>query len=194
LVGGFLQPFTTDQDRTMTSPLRFAALALCALTSAASAQSADSPLADAFREVASRQAKHLVAAAEVMPADKYAYKPTPAQMSFGEVIGHLAGGNDYFCSAIGGAQAPKRAELGKGASKDKLVARLKETFQFCDTALAKVDDTKLDAKLPFFGEKEVSRAMMMLATVEDWGDHYSQLANYLRLNHLLPPTAKPKKA
>jgi hypothetical protein len=74
------------------------------------------------------------------------------------------------------------------------VARLKETFQFCDTALAKLDDSKLDAKLPFFGQKEISRAAMILATAEDWGDHYSQLANYLRLNNLLPPTAKPKKA
>jgi hypothetical protein len=176
----------------MKRSLRVAALIACSLPSAALAQGA--PVADAFREMASRQARNLVAAAEVMPADKYGYKPTPAQMSFAAVIGHLAGGNDYFCSALAGVAAPKRAELGKDAGKDKLVARLKETFQFCDTALAKLDDSKLDAKLPFFGQQEISRAAMILATTEDWGDHYSQLANYLRLNNLLPPTAKPKKA
>ena len=33
----------------------------------------------------------------------------------------------------------------------------------------------------------------MFVTVEDWADHYSQLAIYLRLNGLLPPTAKGKK-
>ena len=93
-----------------------------------------------------RQARNLVAAAEEMPAAKYGYKPTPAQMSYGDIIGHLAEGNDYFCSSIGGVPAPKRAELAKRAAKDKLVARLKETFQFCETALAKVDDAKLDAK------------------------------------------------
>ena len=173
--------------------LPVAAFIICSLPPAALAQGG-APVADAFRELASREARNLVAAAEVMPADKYGYKPTPAQMSFGDVIGHLAGGNDYFCSTLAGIAAPKRPELGKEAGKDKLVARLKETFQFCDTALAKLDDSKLDAKVPFFGQKEISRAAMILAATEDWGDHYSQLANYLRLNNLLPPTAKPKKA
>ena len=177
----------------MPRALRCAALAACCLTTGAAAQSA-SPLADAFREMTSRQNRNLVAAAEEMPPGKYGFKPTPAQMSFGDVIGHLAQGNDYFCSNIGGVEAPKRPELAKGAGKDKLVARLKETFQFCDTALAKLDDTKLDAKLPWFGSKEISRGGMILATAEDWGDHYSQLANYLRLNGLLPPTAKKKQA
>ena len=176
----------------MSTPLSLAALATLCLTTTAGAQG--TPVADAFRETAGRQAKHLVAAAEEMPAAKYGYKPTAAQMSFGEVISHLSEGNDYFCSKIGGVEAPKREELAKEATKDKRVARLRETFDFCTTALAKVDDSKLAEKLPFFGNREVSRAAMMLATAEDWGDHYSQLANYLRLNGLLPPTAKKKQA
>jgi hypothetical protein len=32
--------------------------------------------------------------------------------------------------------------------------------------------------------------LAILAVVEEWGDQYSQLANYLRLNGLQPPTAK----
>jgi hypothetical protein len=114
-------------------------------------------------------------------------------MSFGDVIAHLAGGNDYLCSEIGGVEAPKRAEVKPSAGKEKLVSRLRETFEFCQTALAKVDDSKLDGKVPFFGEREVTRAEAMFATAEDWADHYSQLANYLRLNGLLPPTAKRKE-
>jgi hypothetical protein len=176
----------------MRTAIRLAALATVCLASAAAAQSA--PVADAFREMTGRQAKNLVAAAEEMPEGKYGYKPTPAQMSFGDVIDHLSEGNDYFCGEIGGVKAPKRTELAKGAGKTQKVARLKETFQFCDTALAKLDDSGLAAKLPFFGEREISRAAMMLAASEDWGDHYSQLANYLRLNGLLPPTAKKKQA
>ena len=150
------------------------------------------PVSGALRSIAERSGKNLVAAAEEMPADKYGFKPTPAQLSFGEVIAHLSGGNDYLCSKIGGVAAPKRADISKEAPKDQLVARLKETFQFCESALAKVDDSALTAKLPFFGEKEVTRAEMMFAAAEDWADHYSQLAIYLRLNGHLPPTAKPK--
>ena len=147
------------------------------------------PVSDALRSNATRAAKNLVAAAEEMPADKYGYKPTPSQMSVGDIVSHLSGGNDFLCSSISGVPAPKRAELAKSAAKDKLIGRLKETFQFCESALAKVDDSSLGAKVPWF-EGQITRAGAILAAVEDWGDHYSQLANYLRLNGLLPPTAK----
>jgi len=71
-----------------------------------------------------------------------------------------------------------------------LTARLRETFQFCDQALATLDDSKLSEQLPMFGGKTMPRAAVELLTVGDWADHYSQMANYLRLNNLLPPTAK----
>ena len=148
------------------------------------------PLADAFRADAKDQAKKLIAAAETMPADKYSFKPTPAQMSFGDIVAHLAGGNDYFCGTIAGVKAPERTKVDPTAKKETLVARLKETFQFCDEALATLDDSKLSEQLPFFGGKMMSRAALMLVTTGDWADHYSQSAIYLRLNGQLPPTAK----
>jgi hypothetical protein len=37
-----------------------------------------------------------------------------------------------------------------------------------------------------------SRAAVMTITTGDWADHYSQVAIYLRLNGVLPPTAKDK--
>ncbi len=159
----------------------------------AAAQSSSAPVADALRSLTERNGRDLVAAAEEMPSGKYGYKPTPAQMSFGDVIAHLAGGNDYLCSTVAGVDAPKRAELKGAAGKTKLVPALKESFQFCESTLAKVDDSKLDEQLPWFGGRKLSRAGVILATAQDWADHYSQLANYLRLNGLLPPTAKRKE-
>jgi uncharacterized damage-inducible protein DinB len=173
----------------MKASLQLTALAVCCLTATAAAQ-AGSPVSDAFRATEQRHAKNLVAALEEMPAGKYGFKPTPAQMSVADVAGHLAEGNDYLCSAISGEAAPKRAELPKGASKEALMARLKETFQFCETALAKVNDSDLSGEVPFFGGRKVTRAQAMFVTAEDWADHYSQMATYLRLNGLLPPTAK----
>ena len=173
--------------------LELVALAMFSLASRATAQDPATPVSDALRSIAAQSGKNLVAAAEEMPAGKYGFKPTAAQMSFGKVIEHLSGGNDFLCSRIGGVEAPKRSEITEAAGKDKLVARLKETFQFCETALAKATDTNLNAKVPFFGHREVSRAEAMFAAAEDWADHYSQLANYLRLNNLLPPTARGKQ-
>lgn len=177
----------------MTTPAPLIAFALCCLTVPAAAQAPGSPVADALRSSAETNGRNLVAAAEVMPGDKYGYKPTPAQMSFGDVVGHLIQGNDFLCSKISGAAAPKRAELAKGAAKAQLVARLRETFEFCQSTLATVDDSKLATKVQFFGDQQVTRAKAMFVTAEDWADHYGQLANYLRLNGLLPPTAKKKE-
>ncbi len=153
-----------------------------------------SPVAEAFRDYAKHSGDHLMAAADEMPADKYSYKPTPAQMTFGEIVAHLSEGNDYFCGEIGGMKAPARAKVAATDGKDKLVAQLKETFAFCDQALASVDDSKLGEQLPFFGGKTRSRAFIMMITTGDWADHYSQSAIYLRLNGLLPPTAKKPAA
>jgi predicted HAD superfamily phosphohydrolase len=173
----------------MRSRSYLAAITLALLPSLAAAQGV---VAEAFRNVARDEGKNLTAAAEVMPTDKYSYKPTPKQMSFGEIIAHLAQGNDFLCGSIGGTKAPERSKVTPTASKDALVARLKETFQFCDQALANLDDSKLGEQLPMFGGKTMSRAAVEMVTVGDWADHYSQIANYLRLNGLLPPTAMKK--
>jgi uncharacterized damage-inducible protein DinB len=177
----------------MNTSLRLLPVALCCLTAMAQAQDRATPVSDALRTVSQRSATNLIAAAEEMPARKYGFKPTPAQMSVGDIVAHLSGGNDFLCSSISGVAAPKRSEITGTAPKARLVSRLRESFQFCESALAKVDDSALEEQVPWFGDRQMSRAGVMFAAAEDWSDHYSQLANYLRLNKLLPPTAKQKE-
>jgi len=170
--------------------MRFSAIsAAAALTFLPAIAIAQNPVASAFRDNEAEAKKNLVAAFEDIPVAKYSYKPTKAQMSVADIAGHLAQGNDYLCGAIAGTKAPTRTKLAPAAGKAALVARLKETFAFCDEALAKLDDSKLSEEMPFFGRK-MSRAGFIIETATDWADHYSQLANYMRLNGMLPPTAK----
>jgi hypothetical protein len=178
---------------TMNAPIQLVALAAWSITATGMAQDPVTPVSDALRSAAGRAGSNFIAAAEEMPAGKYGFKPTPAQMSFGDVIAHMSAGNDALCSSIGGLAAPKRSDVGVGASKVRLVARLRETFQFCQSALAKVNDARLGEKVPYFGNRELSRAEVMVAAAEEWAGHYSQLAVYLRLNGLLPPTAKRRQ-
>ncbi|MDQ6888133.1 MAG: DinB family protein [Gemmatimonadota bacterium] len=172
--------------------LSAATVAVALLPGLGAAQQA-APVAQAFRDNAQDVGKNLMAAADEMPAKKYGFKPTKAQMSFGDIVVHLAQGNDYLCSSIGGAKPPTRTKISASDKKDALVARLRETFKFCDESLAQVDDSKLGEQLPFFGGRTMSRAGVMTVTTGDWADHYSQAAIYLRLNGLLPPTAKKKE-
>jgi uncharacterized damage-inducible protein DinB len=174
----------------MNVRLTVTTLALLAVPALAGAQQS-APVAAAFRDYASSAGKNLIAAAEAMPADKYTFKPTPAQMSFADIMVHLAQGNDYLCGVISGAKAPKRAPVAASASKDALLARLKETFAFCDQSLASLDDANLSHTTNKFGNDR-SLAEIEIITVGDWADHYSQFANYMRINGLVPPTAKKK--
>ena len=171
-------------------------LASLLLLQAAAAQPAapsTAPVADALRAMTQRYSRVLVAAAEAMPADKYKYRPTPAQMSFADIQVHLANeGNDLLCGKAAGVAVPQRTPMDTTMSKDQLVARLKETFAFCETAFAQLDDSKLSEPVQLFGPNPFSRATAILITVGDWADHYSQEAIYLRLNGILPPTARPR--
>ena len=80
--------------------------------------------------------------------------------------------------------------------KDSLVAKLKASLKFCDDAFAQLDDAKLaePITLTFGGQSQQRpRASMVLGHALDMADHYSQLANYMRLNNILPPTALPRQ-
>ena len=168
--------------------------ALLLLAASAAAQStpaqASSPVSTALRDILPGRQKNTVAAVEAMPADKFSYKPTADQMTFGQLVVHMAETNYLLCGKAAAAPAPKVDE-GKGTdSKDKLVAALKASFDFCSGALEKMDDSKLAETTEGFGGKQVTRAWFSLVLAGAWADHYAEAAMYLRLNGVLPPTAK----
>ena len=152
------------------------------------------PVTSVAKQILPRQQKNLVAAVEAMPADKFGYKPTEQQITFGHLVLHIIESNNYLCSHIGDLPEVKPpAPLKDSDGKDKLVAALQASFDFCSTALGKVDDSKLGDEVELFGGRKGSRAFALIALTNDWADHYSSAAMYLRLNGLLPPTAQAKK-
>jgi DinB superfamily len=155
---------------------------------------AQNPVMDSVRQIMQRQQKNLVGAAEEMPADKYSFRPTSQQMTFGTLIMHVAESNTFLCSRIAGAEEPKqeKAKLNPTDPKDKLVSALKSSFDFCSSNLTKVNDSALSAKVKLWGGREMPKAGAAIGLTDDWADHYSMAAMYLRLNGLLPPSAKKK--
>src|SRR5439155_19431206 len=127
-------PFTGESR--MRSTLGTMLLAVCALPTVIAAQN---PVSNGIRALAQRQTKNIVDAAEEMPADKYGYKPTPAQMSFGDGVAHLIKeGNNYLCSAASGMKQPEADKFAGTDPKDKLAAGRKEAFKFGETAVSLV--------------------------------------------------------
>jgi DinB superfamily len=151
---------------------------------------AQNPVSSGLRDILPGREKNTVAAVEAMPADKFGYKPTPDQVSFGHLVGHMVGSNYMFCSKAAGVEAPKTAEVKETDSKDTLVTALKSSFAFCSEALGKMEDAKLGETTEGFGGKQVTRAWFALVLASSWADHYAETAMYLRLNGVAPPTAK----
>ncbi|HXW89778.1 MAG TPA: DinB family protein [Terriglobales bacterium] len=150
------------------------------------------PVSDVAREILPRQQKNLIAAAEAMPAEKYDFKPTPEQMSFARLVIHIAESNDHLCAKISDTPEPQSTEAKESDAKDALVSRLKASFDFCSSSLAKLEDAKLGDTVDLFGGRQGPKALALFALTNDWADHYSAAAMYLRLNGILPPTAKKK--
>lgn len=148
------------------------------------------PVSGAVKVQLPRFSKNMVAAAEAMPAEKFNFKPTPEMNSFAHLVMHIAQSNNGLCSKISDTPPPE-VKLADTDPKDKLVAGLKASFDYCASALDKVDDSKLGDQMMLFGNRPFSRAAVLIILSDDWYDHYGAQATYLRLNGILPPTAQP---
>jgi hypothetical protein len=201
-----LSSFTDPSFATFPGEhMRISSLAIITLalpvTLAAQQQQAN-PITTAFRGRTMGLQRILAQAFDSIPESKFSYKPTPAQLSIGFIAQHLASDNYFFCNNFGAMKATLTAEDTTTADsikatwpKDKLVAKLKESLTFCENAFAQLDDAKLaePVTMSFRGQsRSTPRATMVLGHALDMADHYSQLANYMRLNNILPPTALPR--
>jgi hypothetical protein len=161
------------------------------------------PVTTVFRGRTMAQQRNLAQAFDSIPASLFNYKPTPAQQTIGYIAQHLATDNYFFCNNFGAMKATVAAEDTTTADsvkaqwpKDKLVEKLKASFKFCEDAFAQLNDAVLGDQMTmtFRGQSRPTvRAQMVLGHVVDMADHYSQLANYMRLNNMLPPTALPRR-
>ena len=157
------------------------------------------PLTAMFRLRTVTYQRQLAQAFDSIPESKFGYKPTPAQLTIGYIAQHVAADSYFFCNTFGsmkatGAQTDSATADSVRAKwpKEQLVTKLKASFAFCAEALKQLDDAKLAEQVAVNPTRNVPRATMVLGHALDLGDHYSQLANYMRLNNLIPPTALPR--
>src|SRR5437763_6893435 len=105
-----------DMKRIMLSMLLLALSAVPAFS-----EQVKNPVTTVVRDMLTGRQKNIVAAAEEMPAEKYNYKPTPHQMTFGHLITHIVEANNMLRAKTGDVAEPEEAELKHTDHKDKLV-------------------------------------------------------------------------
>lgn len=181
---------------------RLASLLLSVPVILAAQQPPANPITTVFRGRTLGLQRTLAQAFDSIPESKFGYKPTPAQLTIGHIAQHLASDNYFFCNNFGALKAtvPEADMTTPDSVKAKwpkadLVSKLKDSFAFCEKAFEQLDDAKLADQITMGqppNTRQGTRASMVLGHAMDMADHYSQIANYMRLNGILPPTALPR--
>jgi uncharacterized damage-inducible protein DinB len=134
-----------------------------------------------------------VKAAQKMPEENYSFKPTPEVRSFGQLVGHLAEEQYFFCAlATGDTVAPKDFEKTK-TSKADLIAALQGGVEYCNQQFAKMTDAKGAELTKFMGFPMARMTILSLNTAHD-DEHYGNMVTYMRLKGLVPPTSEQQAA
>jgi len=130
--------------------------------------------------------RNLESSADVMPAEKFSYRLTDGQMTFGEWLIHSAQRNYADCAILKSETAPTVAGL---KTKDEITKALKDSFAFAEKAtetmttenafeeIAKIDGTNTRASITAF-------------SLAHTNDHYGQMVVYLRMNGIVPPASR----
>ena len=114
----------------------------------------------------------ILKSAEMVPADKYSYKPAPTVRTFGEQLGHIADGSNYFCGRAAGKKVQWSDAIAQGKTdKATVVPKLKEALDACTASHG-------------------TGALVML--IQNYGHanlHYGNMITYLRMLGLVPPSS-----
>jgi len=160
------------------------------------------PMTTVFRTRIIGLHRNIAQAFDSIPESKFSYKPTPVQLTIGFIAQHVASDSYLFCNNFGAMKGNVAAEDTTTADsvkarwpKEKLVSKLKAAFAFCQSAMGQLNDASLPETVTLtFGtqSQQRPRVAMVLGHALDLADHYSQLANYMRLNNMIPPSALPR--
>jgi uncharacterized damage-inducible protein DinB len=172
------------KQTTQALVLAAAALALTASTALAQA----TIHGDLMKDWAS-QKDTIVKIAGAMPEDKFGFKPTPAQRSYGEQVLHIAPVNVMLLGALGGKTPAPMINM-KATTKADIVKAAGDSFDY-GTAVVKEFDNKTiqdTVQAPFMGPS--TRARIVFFLIAHSQDIYGQMAVYLRLNGVVPPASQ----
>lgn len=137
---------------------------------------------------------HLVRLAEVIPAEKYTWRPARGVRSFSEVFLHVAGSNFNLPRTLG--VVPKDGMLTADywtstTDKAKIVADLKQSFAFLRAGIEKLTDADAEKRMPWFDGENSYRGILYFFT-RHTGEHTGQLIAYARFNGIVPPWSESR--
>lgn len=136
---------------------------------------------------------NLIEAAEAMPEEHYGFKPSEDVRTFGQLVGHVANANNNLCRPARDVASGNRTNLEHLATKAELVAALKASFEYCDPAYDSLTDAIM-AEPAKFGQTPITKGYALTFNVVHDNEHYGNVATYLRMKGIVPPsTARARR-
>ena len=127
----------------------------------------------------------VIQSAERMAAEHFDFQPTPEVRTFGQLVGHIATSLYTYCAAAGAERNPHPAVVEQTVSgKTDLVEALKAAYDYCEEALASLNDVNgLDTVTAW---REGTRLSFLVEAIGHTSLHYGNMATYMRLKGLVP--------
>jgi uncharacterized damage-inducible protein DinB len=132
--------------------------------------------------------KDVIRAAEKMPEENYSFRPAETVRSFGQIVGHIADDQYYFCMTAKGLKPDKNFEKTLTA-KAALVAALKESFAYCDGVYAGLRDADATKPVQSFAGPKSLLSWMSFNYAHTY-EHYGNIVTYMRIKGLVPPSSE----
>ena len=140
-------------------------------------------------------AGYISRSAELVPADKYTWQPTPDVRSYARMFAHIVDDNNGACSAIAGVPAPAtRVDTGSAGNwaadkmpKADIVKALNDSIALCQKAFSMVDQANM---MEMSGRR--TKIGNLIYNTSHINEHYGNLVTYLRLNGMVPPSSAPR--
>jgi hypothetical protein len=148
-----------------------------------------------------REENRLVAVADAMPADRYAFAPRHGEFkgvrTFAQQLKHLAADNYILGAGILAEKPPADAgaETGPDSIRTKadIMQYLKDSFAYLHKAVDTIDDSNLPIDIPPISplpKGSATRLGLAIEALMHTLDHYGQLVEYLRMNGIVPPASR----
>jgi len=135
----------------------------------------------------------LMKIAKAMPAEKFGFKPTPPQRSYGEQILHIAEANVIQMGRLG-AHAPVPQVNMRATSPDEVLKTLEDSFDFGIAVLKEQTDATMvqaaeSTRFDRFMGPSTKVRVVSYVMGHTW-DIYGQMVVYVRLNGITPPASQ----
>ena len=136
----------------------------------------------------------ITGSAEKMPAEHFAFKPTPDVRSYAAIIGHTMETQYFYCSNAKGQPLPAIANglEKKATDKAAVIQIVKDAFAYCDDAFAAVSN---DSALEMItigtapNQRQVARVNQLMMVLTHGNEHYGNLVTYMRIKGIVPPSS-----